>query len=89
VGISPADVEPQRVEWLRKGRIPLGKLTAIDGDPEIGKSAMVTDFIGRISAGRAMLDGSPVEAGGAGLLNAIETACWRATPISCAKRLTL
>jgi hypothetical protein len=70
VGISLADVEPQRVEWLWKGRIPLGKLTVIDGDPGTGKSAMVNDIVARISAGRAMPDNSPAEVGGAVLLNA-------------------
>jgi hypothetical protein len=70
VGISLADVKPQRVGWLWKGRIPLGKLTVIDGDPGTGKSAFVTDLVARISAGRAMPDGSQVEASGAVLLNA-------------------
>jgi hypothetical protein len=30
---SVADVEPEPLTWLWKGRIPLGKLTLIAGDP--------------------------------------------------------
>jgi putative DNA primase/helicase len=70
VGRLLVDVEPERVSWLWPGWIPLGKLTLIDGDPGTGKSALTTDLAARMSAGRALPDGTPCEAGGVVLLNA-------------------
>ena len=32
-----ADVEPERIEWLWPGYLPLGKLVVIDGDPGVGQ----------------------------------------------------
>ncbi|WP_162924555.1 AAA family ATPase [Rubrobacter indicoceani] len=70
VGVMLSDVEPEEVRWLWEGRIPLGKLTLIDGDPGCGKSAMTTDLAARVSVGRPFPDGTPCEAGGVVLLNA-------------------
>src|SRR5262245_40850491 len=33
-----ADVESKTIAWLWDGRIPLGMLTVLDGDPGLGKS---------------------------------------------------
>ena len=33
VGLLLSEVEPERVEWLWEGRIPLGKITLIEGRP--------------------------------------------------------
>ncbi len=33
-----ADVQPEPVEWLWPGYLPLGKLVVLDGDPSVGKS---------------------------------------------------
>lgn len=52
-------VPPERVSWLWKGRIPLGKLTLLDGDPDLGKSTMSLDLAARVSCGQPMPDGSP------------------------------
>jgi AAA domain len=60
----------ERVKWLWKDRIPLGKLTLVDGDPGTGKSAMTTDLVARTSAGFPFPDGTSCEAGGVVLLNA-------------------
>lgn len=49
-----SDVVAERVDWLWPGRIPLGKLTILDGDPGIGKSTITTDLAARVSAGRPM-----------------------------------
>jgi len=49
-----ADVEPERVEWLWPGRIPLGKLTVLDGDPGVGKSTISLDLAARVTTGRPM-----------------------------------
>ncbi|HST04132.1 MAG TPA: AAA family ATPase [Chloroflexia bacterium] len=53
-----ADVVPEQVRWLWPGRIPLGKLTILDGDPGLGKSVMTTDLAARVSNGWAMPDGT-------------------------------
>ena len=34
-------VSPEKVLWLWPGRIPLGKLTVLDGDPKLGKSTVM------------------------------------------------
>ena len=38
VGQLLSEVEPEQVEWLWPGRLPLGKLAVLDGDPGLGKS---------------------------------------------------
>jgi len=58
VGTLLSEAEPERAEWLWEGRIPKGKLTIVEGDPGTGKSAMIMDLTARVSAGRAMPDGS-------------------------------
>lgn len=65
-----SEVEPERVSWLWPGRIPLGKLTIIDGDPDNGKSALTTDIAARVSTGWGFPDGAKCEAGGVILMNA-------------------
>ena len=45
------DVEPQAVEWLWQGRIPLGKLSLVSGDPGLGKSTVTLDMAARITSG--------------------------------------
>ncbi len=51
---SLADVEPEQVRWLWPGRIPLGKLTMLDGDPGLGKSLVTLDLAARVSTGSPM-----------------------------------
>jgi hypothetical protein len=54
-------VKPEQVRWLWHGRIPLGKLTVVDGNPDLGKSLVFgADISARVSRGRAM----PGEAAG-------------------------
>ena len=36
--VSFADIEPQKVDWLWRPRIPLGKLTLLQGNPGSGKT---------------------------------------------------
>lgn len=54
VTVRLADVEPEVVEWLWPGRVPLGKVTIIDGDPGLGKSTLVLDLAARVSTGRSL-----------------------------------
>ena len=46
-------VEPKVVEWLLPGRIPLGMLTMLAGDPKLGKSLVALDIATRVSTGDA------------------------------------
>lgn len=54
--VSLADLEPEEVEWLWPGRIPLGKLTMIAGDPGLGKSFTTLDMAARVSTGKPWPD---------------------------------
>jgi AAA domain len=46
----------QPVSWLWPGRIPLGKLTILDGNPDLGKSLLALDWCARLSTGRPFPD---------------------------------
>ena len=67
-----SDVTAESVEWLWPGRIALGKLTLIAGDPGLGKSFLTLDIAARITRGFAWPDDpkSPTTVGGVVLLNA-------------------
>lgn len=54
---SEVIVEP--MDWLWLGRIPLGELTLLSGNPDLGKSLMTLDFASRCSTGAAWPDGAP------------------------------
>jgi hypothetical protein len=51
-----ADVTRELLEWLWPGRIPLGKLTLLAGDPGMGKSFVTLDMAARVSKGEAWPD---------------------------------
>ena len=58
-----ANVAAVAVEWLWRGRVPLGMLTMLDGDPGLGKSAVAFDLGARLTRGAAMpLSGDPPSA---------------------------
>jgi archaellum biogenesis ATPase FlaH len=63
-GTLLSDVEAHPIEWLWHGRIPLGKLTVLDGDPGIGKSLIAINIAACVSAGHLMPDGTPGIQGG-------------------------
>lgn len=65
-----ADIESQEVEWLWKGRVPLGRLTLLVGAPGTGKSYVTTDIAARVSTGTAFPDGAPCVHGEAILISA-------------------
>jgi hypothetical protein len=56
--ICAEDVVAERIEWLWRPRIALGKLTVVDGDPGLGKSTMMLDLAARVSTGFEMPDHS-------------------------------
>ncbi len=70
VGVSMADIKPENVEWLWSRRIPKAKVTILDGDPGKGKSTILYDLAARITSGRPLPDGEPVEKGGALIVSA-------------------
>src|SRR5919107_5572070 len=70
VGTLLSEVEPEQVEWLWPGRLPLGKLSVLDGDPGLGKSVLTLDLAVRVSAGLELPDGGRCEPAGVVLLSA-------------------
>lgn len=54
--ITLADVVSEEVHWLWRNRIPLGKVTVLDGDPGTGKSALTLDLAARVTNGSMMPD---------------------------------
>jgi hypothetical protein len=70
--VCAADVAPQPVTWLWPGRLAIGKVTLLAGDPGLGKSLLTLDIAARVSRGAAWPD-SPAtrqRAGGVALLSA-------------------
>src|SRR5829696_8789356 len=51
-------VTADHVRWLWPARIPIGKLTLLDGDPGLGKSAIMLDVAARITRATPLPDGS-------------------------------
>ncbi len=58
-----SEVEARQINWLWHGRIPLGKITMLDGDPGMGKSLITVDLAARLSTGQPMPDGTPGKQG--------------------------
>jgi len=44
-----ADLPSQNVDWLWPGRIPIGKVTLLVGDPGVGKSLVALDIAARVT----------------------------------------
>jgi hypothetical protein len=66
-----SELQPQPVRWLWPGRLALGKLALLEGDPGLGKSLLTLDLCARLSRGRPLPDGSgPMGPGNALVLNA-------------------
>jgi hypothetical protein len=67
-----SDVDRESLLWLWPGRIPLGKLTLLAGDPGLGKSLVSLDMAARVSRGAPWPDNPllPQTAGWVVLFNA-------------------
>lgn len=61
IGVLMSDVQAEKVEWLWEGRIPLGKLTILDGDPGVGKSVITMDVAASVTTGRTFPNGEHLE----------------------------
>lgn len=53
-----SEIVPRPLRWLFESRIPLGKVTVFDGDPDLGKSTVLLDIAARVSSHGMMPDGS-------------------------------
>ena len=53
-----ADVASQDVTWLWPGRIPLGKIALLIGDPGMAKTMLALDVAARVTTGAPFPDGS-------------------------------
>lgn len=62
---SLADVEPKKVEWLWRPWLPLGKVSILEGEPDVGKSALSLTLTAIVSNGGewpdSVVDGDVVE----------------------------
>jgi putative DNA primase/helicase len=68
------DIAPKPLCWLWAGRIPLGKLTLLIGDPGLGKSLLTADVASRVSRGTSFPDGAACEVGSVIFLSAEDDA---------------
>jgi len=69
-----ADIASKQLHWLWPGRIPLGKLTLLIGDPGLGKSLLTADIASRVSRGTSFPDGAVCESGSVIFLSAEDDA---------------
>src|SRR5215213_8635962 len=70
-GTLLSDVRTEIVTWLWQRRIPFGKLSVLDGDPDNGKSVLTTDLAARVTVGRNMpFETGTAVKGGAVILSA-------------------
>src|SRR5262249_48075340 len=58
------EVQERAVAWIWDQRIANGKLTLLNGDPDLGKTWLMLDIMARITTGRAFPDGAPNPYGG-------------------------
>lgn len=66
-----ADVQPEPISWLWPGRIALGKLTLIAGDPGLGKSLLTAYLAACVSKGYSWpIEGSAAPTGDVVMLSA-------------------
>jgi hypothetical protein len=69
--VRVSGVEAERIVWEWDGRLPLGKLVILDGDPGLGKSNLTLDWAARVTTGTPWPDGTlPAMRGGVVLLTA-------------------
>lgn len=76
-----SDIEPKTISWIWTGRIPLGMLTLIAGDPGLGKSFLSIWICSKLSTGGAFPDNAaPAVTGGTIYLPAEDSAAYAIRP---------
>lgn len=68
--VCMADVEPEQVSWLWPGRVPIGKLTILMGDPGLGKTMLSLHIASAVTRGAAFPDGPEAPLGNVVILTA-------------------
>lgn len=63
-----SEVAPEPIVWLSPGRLGIGKITVLDGDPGLGKSTLLCEFAARITQGQPLPGGQPAPPRGVILL---------------------
>src|SRR4051812_12419157 len=63
-----SDLTTQPIHWLWPGRLALGKLSLLEGDPGLGKSLLTLDLAARLSRGLPFPDGAPGPGPGSSLI---------------------
>jgi hypothetical protein len=57
-----SEIDPRPGDWLWPGRLALGQLAVLEGDPGLGKSFVALDLCARLSAGLPWPDGATAPA---------------------------
>jgi hypothetical protein len=78
-----SDIASKPLRWLWSGRIPLGKLTLLIGDPGLGKSLLTVDVVSHLTRATSFPDGAACESGGAIFLSAEDDAAHDPTTFRC------
>lgn len=58
-----SDFAPEPVDWLWHHRIPFGKITILEGPPDVGKSHLTLELAARVTRGGTLPEGGEVEQG--------------------------
>jgi AAA domain len=54
IAVTASQIRRERVQWLWPGRIPLGAVTLVAGDPGLGKSLLTCSLAARLSRGELL-----------------------------------
>jgi putative DNA primase/helicase len=65
-----SEIAPQQLRWLWPGRIPLGKMSLLIGEPGFGKSLVTIDIVSCVTRGAEFPDGARCGVGSVLLLSA-------------------
>jgi putative DNA primase/helicase len=57
---SLSDIPATQVDWLVPGRVPLGMLTILAGDPGVGKSLLTAEWVARVTSEHGESDGGVI-----------------------------
>jgi hypothetical protein len=68
--VKMSEIEPEDVKWLWPGSFPLGMITLLVGDPDLGKSYFSMYVASMVSNGGTWPDGTPCPQAQALILNA-------------------
>ena len=69
-GRRASTIKSRVVHWLWPGRIPLGRLTLLTGDPDVGKSMLTADLVARVTVAGPWPNGGQAPLGSAIMLSA-------------------